>query len=340
MLDQSGKVLLGSMPGINHTMSLNPQYLEVLQILNKESMVYEGISYPKAIGLAYVSESIPVTVLVERDYEDVHITWIRLRNRFLEFVGILIIIVTTVALYMGHTIVTPLKRLIDAAKGIVDGNLDTRLQVKQKDEIGQLTTMFNQMTDALRHKHTEIMAANQAMQQKNQLLQKLSVTDSLTGLYNRSKLDVILAEQLARFERNKRAFCLLMIDVDYFKNINDDLGHIMGDKILVTVATVLLKSIRSIDYAARYGGDEFMVILTETNAGAAVKTAERIRTQVSTVCREFKEHPIKITLSIGITQSQYDDVAPGDLIARADAALYEAKKAGRNRVHCVGTIAQ
>lgn len=335
LLDQSGRALLSSASTVNHTALLSPRQLNAMQGLTQELMVYDGLSYPKAIGLAYLSEKIPVTILVERDHGDIHIAWVRLRDRFLELVSILLVIVTAAALYMAHTIVTPLKRLTDAAKGIVDGNLDTQLQVNQKDEIGQLTTMFNQMTDALRHKHAEIMTANSVMQQKNQLLQKLSVTDSLTGLYNRSKLDAILAENLARFERNKMAFCLLMIDVDHFKKINDDLGHIMGDKILVTVATVLLKSIRTVDYAARYGGDEFMLVLTETSADAAVKTAERIRSQVGLICSESRGYPVTITLSIGITQSRCGDATPSDLIARADAALYGAKNAGRNRVCCV-----
>ncbi|HRQ06382.1 MAG TPA: diguanylate cyclase, partial [Nitrosomonas halophila] len=340
LLDYEGKVLLSSIPVASREVALDSQQLGELQMRDKDSMIYNGLAYPRSIGLLYMSEKIPVAVLVERDYGDIQAAWKKLRDRFLEFVGIVIVIITAVALYMGHTIVTPLKRLIDAAKGIVEGNFETRLQVRQKDEVGQLTIMFNQMTDALRRKHAEIMVANQVMQQKNQLLQKLSVTDSLTGLYNRSKLDAILTEQLARYKRNQRIFCLLMIDVDHFKHINDDLGHIMGDKILITVATVLLKSIRTIDYAARYGGDEFVVVLTETDADAAVKTAERIRSQVRKICLEFKEHPIKITLSIGIAQCQTEDATPSDLIAHVDAALYEAKKAGRDRIECIGAITQ
>lgn len=335
LLDQNGRVLLSSATGIDHLAVPNPHYLESMQIL-EESITHDGgLSYPKAIGLLYASENVPVTILVEQDQSAIQASWIKLRNRFLEFVAILIVIVTLVALYMGHSIVTPLKQLINAVRGIVGGNLDIYLPVKRKDEVGQLTTIFNQMTDALRNKHTEIMAVNQAMQQQNQLLQKLSITDSLTGLYNRTKLNTILIEQLARFRRNDRTFCLLMIDVDHFKTINDKLGHITGDKILITVASALLKSIRTIDYAARYGGDEFMAILTETNSSAAIKTAERIRSEVSAACSALEEHPIQITLSIGITQSHHDDTTPGDLIARADVALYEAKKRGRNRVHCI-----
>jgi len=334
ILSQSGEVLLGSAPGVNHLMTLNPHQQKLTRIFEESISYDDGLSYPEAIGLAYASENIPVTILVERDRSVIQAAWVKLRNRFLEFVGTLIVIVTSVALYMGHSIVTPLKQLINAARGIVEGNLDIYLPAKRKDEVGQLTDMFNQMTNALRNKHAEIMAANQAMQQQNQLLQKLSITDGLTGLYNRTKLNTILSEQLARFKRHNRSFCLLMIDVDYFKTINDKLGHIVGDRILVTVASVLLKSVRTIDYAARYGGDEFMVILTETNSNAAIKTAERIRAEVSAACLAFKEQPVHITLSIGITQSRHDDTAPNDLIARADAALYAAKESGRDRVHC------
>src|SRR5690606_27660220 len=119
-------------------------YWELIQMLD-ESMTYAGLAYPKAIGLAHTLETLPVTVLVERNYHDIHLTWVKLRNRFLAFVGILVIIVTAVALYMGHSIVTPLEKLINAVKEIVNGNFDTRLPVTQKDEIGQLTSMFNQM---------------------------------------------------------------------------------------------------------------------------------------------------------------------------------------------------
>ncbi|MDT8363392.1 MAG: diguanylate cyclase [Nitrosomonas sp.] len=332
LLDQTGQVFLSSAVQLDHTAKLDPKILTVLRELDRESLIYDGLAYPRAIGL--ISDYNKFTsILVERDYADVQAAWGELRNRFMTLVVILIGMVTAFALYMGHTIVAPLEKLIAAARGIVDGKLDVHLQIHQHDEIGQLAAMFNQMTDALRHKRAEIMAVNEAIRQKNQLLQKLSVTDGLTGLYNRKKLDAILIDQLARFKRNNRPFCLLMIDIDYFKHVNDELGHIMGDKILVTVSAVLVKSIRTIDYAARYGGDEFMIILVETDIDAASKTAERIRTEASTLCQAFDECPVKITLSVGIAQSRNGDTMPNDLIARADEALYEAKKAGRDQVH-------
>ena len=108
----------------------------------------------------------------------------------------------------------------------------------------------------------------------------LAVTDGLTGLYNRKKLDEILADQFARFRRHRRPFALLMLDLDNFKSINDSYGHVAGDEVLKEVAAMLKQSVRTVDYVARYGGEEFVVVLVETPLGAALDVAERIRAVV------------------------------------------------------------
>ncbi|PTR03556.1 diguanylate cyclase (GGDEF)-like protein [Nitrosomonas nitrosa] len=335
LLSQTGHVLLSSTTDIPPSMAIDEAVLQKLKAKPGELMSFTGLTQPKVIGLFDVPKMLPVTVLVERDYNEIYAAWIRLRNFFLGFVSVLIIIVAAVALYIGRSIVIPLESLIGATRHIVDGDLNVRVDVKQSDEVGQLANMFNLMTDKLQQNHEEIMAANAAMRQQNQMLEALSVTDSMTGLLNRSKLDAVLTDELARFGRNKRPFSVLMIDVDHFKTLNDNLGHIVGDEILIAVAKVLANSIRSVDFAARYGGDEFVVILTETTADAAIKTAERIRMQVAEVGNKLKEHKIAITLSIGISHSLLEDKSPTLLLARVDNALYEAKKAGRNRIHVI-----
>lgn len=335
LLSQAGHVLLSSTADIPPSMAIDEAVLQKLKAKPGELMSFTGLTQPKVIGLFDVPKMLPVTVLVERDYNEIYAAWIRLRNFFLGFVSVLIIIVAAVALYIGRSIVIPLESLIGATQHIVDGDLNVRVDVKQSDEVGQLANMFNLMTDKLQQNHVEIMAANAAMRQQNQMLEALSVTDSMTGLLNRSKLDAVLTDELARFGRNKRPFSVLMIDVDHFKTLNDNLGHIVGDEILIAVAKVLANSIRSVDFAARYGGDEFVVILTETTADAAIKTAERIRMQVVEVGNKLKEHKIAITLSIGISHSLPEDKSPTLLLARVDNALYEAKKAGRDRIHVI-----
>ena len=335
LLDQSARVLLTNDVESTISTSLDAQLFQQLKLKTGESMIFNGLTHSTVIGLVSVSKELPLIVLIEQDYAEVYEAWARLRNFFLGFVSILIVIVAAVALYIGRSIVIPLVSLISATKHIVDGDLNVRVEVKQSDEVGQLALMFNQMTDKLHQNHLEITAANESMRQQNLLLEELSVTDSLTGLFNRSKLDSILSDQLARYERNKRSFSVMMIDVDHFKTLNDNLGHIVGDEILIAVAKILANSVRSIDFAARYGGDEFVVILTETTAEIAMKTAERIRKQVAEIGSKLNIHEIPITLSIGITHCQAEDKTPTTLLTRVDSALYEAKKAGRNRMHII-----
>jgi diguanylate cyclase (GGDEF)-like protein len=334
LLDSTGKTLVSSQAGATKLSQLDASLLERLLAQPDESLVFSGLTEREVIGLADVSQELGLTILAERDRNEVYAAWTELRNMFLTLVGSLVLIVAAVAFRMGRSIVGPLQRLIRAADCIAAGDLDVQLAVTQNDELGRLTTVFNQMADRLRRSHAEIMAANKAMQQQNEMLETLSVTDSLTGLYNRSKLDAILADELARFNRTQRQFSLLMLDIDHFKTLNDTYGHVSGDQILTAVAQILLQSVRSIDYAARYGGDEFVIILVETPAGMARKTAERIRLQVENMRYSVDGTKIPITVSIGIVQCQSIDATPTMLLARVDTALYEAKRTGRNRAYC------
>ena len=333
LLDPEGRILVSSQADAEKLKKLDASLLKSLLAQPGESAVFQGLTRPEVIGVADVSRELAITILAERDRQAVYGDWIELRNMFLALVGALVLLMAAVAFQMGRSIVVPLKRLIRAADRIASGDLDVRLSATRNDELGHLTQMFDQMADRLRRNHAEIMAVNEAMQQQNEVLATLSITDSLTGLYNRSKLDTILTDELARFKRTQRQFALLMLDIDYFKTLNDSYGHITGDEILVAVARILLQSIRSIDYAARYGGDEFIIVLVETSAGLAFKTAERIRSQVENMRYSVNGSTINVTVSIGILQCRPDDMTPTSLLARADHALYEAKGAGRNRAH-------
>jgi diguanylate cyclase (GGDEF)-like protein len=299
-----------------------------------ESRIFRGATHREVLGLADVSKELGVTILAERSLAEIHSAWSELRDMFLVLVGSLILIVAAVAFKMGSSIVLPLQRLIRAADRIAEGDLDVQLTATRNDELGHLTRVFNQMADRLRRSHAEIMAANEATQKQNQMLETLSVTDSLTGLYNRSKLDAILTDQLARYKRSQRPFSLLMLDIDHFKTLNDTYGHVAGDEILAAVAQILLQSVRSIDYAARYGGDEFIIILVETPADLARKTAERIRLQVEKMGYRVGGSEIPLTVSIGIVECQLQDDSLTAVLTRVDSALYEAKRMGRNRAYC------
>jgi len=154
-------------------------------------------------------------------------------------------------------------------------------------------------------------------------------TDALTGLGNRHWMRTMFEREVTRTIHSKKALCLMMIDVDNFKLFNDRYGHIAGDRVLVAVAEALREYLRPTDLVARFGGDEFAVLLPDLVVKQARQTAERIRQQIAALSPQSLS--TAITVSIGIA-SKTDDDDVATLVQRADAAMYEAKEAGRNRV--------
>lgn len=159
-------------------------------------------------------------------------------------------------------------------------------------------------------------------------LERLSVTDALTGLYNRRHLMGTLANEVQRSRRLRRTFSILLADVDHFKQYNDTHGHLAGDAALVKVAEILRKTTRGVDSVARYGGEEFVVMLIEAPIATALTVAERIRTRVAS--EPFAGAPL--TVSVGAAEYPTHGDTPEELIASADAAMYRAKNSGRDRV--------
>ncbi|WP_210398165.1 sensor domain-containing diguanylate cyclase [Motiliproteus sediminis] len=160
-------------------------------------------------------------------------------------------------------------------------------------------------------------------------LRELSTTDALTKLYNRRHLDETLDVELKRARRYKLDLSVLMFDVDHFKRFNDEHGHDQGDRVLQHLAGVMRECIREVDVPCRYGGEEFLIILTNTARNGALITAERLREAVEA----SRIDGLQVTISIGVASYPYLDVEESDeFVERADAALYEAKEQGRNRV--------
>lgn len=159
----------------------------------------------------------------------------------------------------------------------------------------------------------------------------LSERDALTGAMNRRAIEARVESEIARFRRGGQAFALAVVDLDHFKRINDTLGHKGGDAALVHVSGVLQHSLRETDALGRFGGEEFVVVLSITTPEGALQAAERLRADLAASCFVLDETPHGITASVGVTM-----VAPGDtadaLFRRADSALYRAKELGRNRI--------
>lgn len=161
---------------------------------------------------------------------------------------------------------------------------------------------------------------------------RLSTVDSLTGLFNRTYFFAAIEREIARSARSGRGFCLLMMDLDELKSINDRLGHFHGDRVLREVGGVITQGVRQIDTAARYGGDEFVVLLPETDPTGAFVLAEKIRLGVHSMPIEIPVDVPRPSLSIGVVAYPDDGRTADELIISADGAMYTSKRAGKDRV--------
>lgn len=163
-------------------------------------------------------------------------------------------------------------------------------------------------------------------------LEKEVSEDSLTGIYNRKAYENFIDKQLQRFLRYKTTFSLLIFDIDHFKNINDSYGHAVGDRCLKEIIVRVKLVLRENDFLARYGGDEFVTVLPETQKDGAVEVAEKIIDAVRKIEFLHKEKKVQITISVGVTEVQSLDTNYVMVFKRADDALYEAKNDGRDKV--------
>lgn len=183
---------------------------------------------------------------------------------------------------------------------------------------------------------TELIAVIRDVTERKQLMDQLnreSHTDTLTELFNRRYLEPLLAKEFDRAKRYTKAMSLLFVDIDNFKNVNDTFGHLVGDIVLKNVADVLKNWLREIDISCRWGGEEFVVLLPETDANGALLLADRLRLSIEQAEISHNGVTHQVTVSIGISELRESHTVPEQLVEDADNAMLEAKKLGKNRVH-------
>ena len=179
--------------------------------------------------------------------------------------------------------------------------------------------------------HLEYARLQSELAEKNAALEELALTDGLTELPNRRKLSEAISLEWKRAERYGRPLSIVMADIDHFKRVNDDYGHPVGDRVLREVAGAIRLHVRTTDIAGRWGGEEFLAVLTEPLQGAVV-AAESWRKAIAALSLDVGgRDAIRVTMSFGVAQRTEQQSGPEELIASADAALYAAKRAGRNR---------
>jgi len=290
---------------------------------------------PESAGRDPALASIRGYLRLATDVSDIRANLDKVADYLTRAIILLLLLVVPLSLLMVRRVVAPLHELARTARALAEGSMDARAKVLSHDEIGDLARAFNDMADRLSQSRYDLLKLNaeleRRVQERTRDLEQLAARDPLTCVYNRRYFTEVIAREFAAAERYDSDLTCMMFDLDRFKEINDRFGHRKGDEVLLTAANVIAGELRDADVAARFGGDEFVVLLPQTSAPAAAALARRITARFAEeLARLGPELPA--TLSIGIASLRTTHAATSEaLIHEADVALYAAKQAGRNQ---------
>jgi len=320
LLKQDGTVLISDSTASEDSFEgwLKPELIRSQLESSQSSLEYTNHLGHRAMGTLEVVPQLDWIVVTEISVAEAFSQITELRNQTALVLCLLLIGIGLTAYVLGMSIARPLDRLTGGAARVAAGDLAVTISTDSGGELGYLTRVFNDMVERLRVGREE--------------LERISVTDSLTGLYNRKHLTEKLIEQMT-FARDRRAvFSILMIDVDHFKDYNDTYGHVAGDKALSRLGRILKTQAPPSSLIARYGGEEFFVMLPGAEVNDAVTVAECFRQALVGEAFGDSSGVVSLTLSIGVAVFENRYTTPESIIAAADKALYRAKKNGRDRV--------
>lgn len=240
----------------------------------------------------------------------------------------LLLVASLVVIYLllNHWFLRPMQQLTSAMQALRDGHYQPENLPKGQGEVGQLIRFFGEMALAIR-RHTDEL--EDRVRERTQQLETLTRIDPLTNLFNRRGLTDIINTGLDRARRSNTSLGILWIDLDHFKALNDSQGHAVGDQALIEIADVLHENLRAYDQAARWGGDEFLIVMADCDANTLTQLGERIRLAVE---EDMQKKGWPITVSIGGYLTRPAD-SVDSLLNQADQAMYHAKQGGRNRFY-------
>jgi diguanylate cyclase (GGDEF)-like protein len=248
--------------------------------------------------------------------------------------GILLIGLT---LFFRRRIYQPVERLVAQADALVRRSSPQRPGSREASELVRVGHALGVLAEELSDRESELaelqQQIEQRVQERTELLRELASRDPLTGLHNRRYFSHTLGPAFDQAVRYDTPLALAMIDLDHFKRVNDEYGHVLGDEVLIILTTTLTTELRAADIGARFGGDEFVVLMPQTQLSDALQVVERIRDSFTQACRQ-RFNKLMVTLSIGVAT-----VGPGidsaeELLAAADVAMYRAKNLGKDRICC------
>ncbi|RBQ26644.1 MULTISPECIES: GGDEF domain-containing protein [Arcobacteraceae] len=309
---------------------------------------YENILYFKEIKIidlkdnSYIVQIIPIKnssqdeyIILFADYKKTIQPYHMQTLKLVMTLGIIGVLMIPIILYFSKIIVKPIYRLVRESVKIKNRNYKEVSKVNSSIlEVSILSNAFLDMAKSIHeYQHSleqKVEERTKELSFKNKELLTLSITDKLTGLYNRVKLDKVLQENIDRALRYNTIFSIILIDIDFFKKINDNFGHQVGDDVLKEVAEILKNSIRNVDILGRWGGEEFLIICPETPLTGARELALKLNKAIKEY--KFSTYPNSVTMSIGCSSYKQGVLTYDEIISNADKALYVAKAGGRDRV--------
>ncbi|WP_152055289.1 sensor domain-containing diguanylate cyclase [Aliarcobacter butzleri] len=274
-------------------------------------------------------------IVIFADYEKITEPYLSQTFKLLLTFIIIALLMFPIMIYLSGIIIKPIYNLVKQSIKIKNRKYNDVSQIESPIlEIALLSASFENMAQSINSYQNsledKVKQRTEELLAKNEELLKLSITDNLTKLYNRVKLDKSLQDEINRSQRYNTNFSIILLDIDYFKKVNDNFGHQIGDEVLIESAQVLSKNIRNVDILGRWGGEEFLVICPETKIEDAIKVASHINAAIK--LHKFTTYPNTVTISLGVaTFSKYIKNVD-DIILNADKALYQAKEEGRDKV--------
>ncbi|WP_323592573.1 sensor domain-containing diguanylate cyclase [Aliarcobacter butzleri] len=274
-------------------------------------------------------------IVIFADYEKITEPYLSQTFKLLLTFIIIAFLMFPIMIYLSGIIIKPIYNLVKQSIKIKNRKYNDVSQIESPIlEIALLSASFENMAQSINSYQNsleeKVKQRTEELLVKNAELLRLSITDNLTKLYNRVKLDKSLQEEMNRSLRYNTNFSIILLDIDYFKKVNDNFGHQVGDEVLIESAQILSKNIRNVDILGRWGGEEFLVICPETKIEDAIKVASHINAAIK--LHKFTTYPNTVTISLGVaTFSKYIKNVD-DIILNADKALYQAKEEGRDKV--------
>lgn len=308
----------------------NPLQSQILDIDDRRYLVLGATV--KNTGwrvIAMVDETNLYSEALTVEAKTLRIGFIAIGALLLFYIGF-IYVATQRSRMLSKKIARPIQSLSRLTSDIETGH-EFELYTTGIDEIDRLQDNFKLMTVQLNERQRHLLESKlegRIQQERANLMKQLSETDSLTSLSNRRKLDDILASEIGRTNRYDSPLSVILADIDHFKRVNDNYGHIKGDEVITRVAELLKEHTRETDTVGRWGGEEFLLICPGIGQESAMELAEKIRTMIA---KEQHGDKLKVTASFGVTEYRQRDTVDS-LVSRADKALYNSKQSGRNQV--------